>query len=129
MRYHFISEEEQISCNNTCFDILLLKHTAVRSNHRSCSQLYLMRLQHRCFSVKLAKFLGHLLNICQRLLLCSMVPWCCSLQMPHQKEQNPNLTFFSLLRNRKIALCEEHFEKSCFNKSVDFGRRLMNSRD
>ena len=27
------------------------------------------------------------------------------------------------------ALCEEHFEESCFDKSVDLWRRLMNSKD
>ena len=39
-----------------------------------------MRFQHRYFPVKFAKFLKtRILNICQRLLLCSMVSWCCSL--------------------------------------------------
>ena len=38
------------------------------------------------------------------------------------------MTFFSLPRNRKITLCEEHFEESCFSKSVDLGRRLMKSK-
>ena len=45
------------------------------------------------------------------------------------KNKNLNLTFFSLSRNTKIALCEEHFEESCFNKSANLGRRLMNSKD
>ena len=28
-----------------------------------------------------------------------------------------------------IALCEEHFEESCFDKSIDVRRKLMNSKD
>ena len=28
-----------------------------------------------------------------------------------------------------IPLCEEHFEESCFIKSVDLKRRLVNSKD
>ena len=39
------------------------------------------------------------------------------------------MTFFSLPRNRKITLCEEHFEESCFSESVDLGRRLMKSKE
>ena len=63
-----------------------------------------------------------------------------------KKKNNLHLTFSSLLRNRKIAktwksrinrtdlpkmivLCEEHLGESCLNKSVNFERRLMNSKD
>ena len=28
-----------------------------------------------------------------------------------------------------IALCDEHFQESYFNKSVDLGRSLMNSEE
>ena len=49
--------------------------------------------------------------------------------MPQHKEQKPQVDFFSLPRNREIGLCEEDFEESCFNKSVDLGRRLKNSKD
>ena len=28
-----------------------------------------------------------------------------------------------------IALCEEHFDESCFGKSGDLRRRLINSKD
>ena len=34
----------------------------------------------------------------------------------------------SLTEFPKITvLCEKHFEESCFNKSVDLGRTIMNS--
>ena len=32
-------------------------------------------------------------------------------------------------RITRIALCEEHFEESCFGKSGDLRRRLINSKD
>ena len=34
-----------------------------------------------------------------------------------------NLTEFPKI----TILCEKHFEESCFNKSVDLGRTIMNS--
>ena len=37
--------------------------------------------------------------------------------------------YLTLPRNRKIGLCEKHFEESCFSKSVDLGTRLMKSKD
>ena len=75
-----------------------------------------------------------------------MVSWCVAYICRNTKNKNPNLTYFSLPRNRKIdkiwenrinrtdlpkiiALCKEHFEESWFNKSVDLKRRLMNSKD
>ena len=99
-----------------------------------CLSLFIkIRLQHRCFPVKFAKFSRtRTLNICQRLLLWSIV----------------SLTFFSLLRNKKIAkiwknrinrtylpkiiliaLCEEHCGRPCFKKSADLGRKLMNTKE
>ena len=39
------------------------------------------------------------------------------------KNKNPKFTFFSVPRNRKIGLYEEHFEESCSSKPVDLGRR------
>ena len=91
-----------------------------------------MRLKHSCFPVKLAKFLRTpiLNNICHRLLLCRIVALgAAAYKCRNTKNKFLNLTFFSLPRNRKIALCEEQFEEPWFNKSVDSGKRSMNSKD
>ena len=62
-----------------------------------------------------------------------MISWCVAYKYHNRKVKNPTLTFFSLLRNGKIAkisknrishtdlakiivLCEEYFEESCFDK-------------
>ena len=107
-----------------------------------------IRLQHRYFLVKFAKFSRTriLNNICQRLLLWIWFLGVIAYKCGNAKNENLNLTFFSLPRNRKIAkiwknrinrtdlpkiiaLCEEHRGESCFNKSADLGRKLMNTKD
>ena len=60
----------------------------------------------------------------QHLLFC--VVWSLGVvahKCRNTKNKNLKLTSFSLPRNRKIGLCEEHFEESCSSKPVDLGRR------
>ena len=66
----------------------------------------------------------------QHLLSCAVWSICVvAYKYRNTKNKNLKLTFFSLPKNRKIGVCEEHFEESCFNKSVDLKRRLMKSKD
>ena len=58
-----------------------------------------------------------------------MDSWCVAYKCRNPKNKNPNLTFFSLPRNRKnYQNMEKYFQESCFNKCVNLRRRLMNNK-
>ena len=85
-----------------------------------------MRLQHSYFSVKLANFLRTPI-LTTSANDCSCAVWFLSVvayRCRNTKKKSLNWTFFSLPLNKKNPLCEEHFKESCFNKSVDLGKRL-----
>ena len=70
-----------------------------------------------------------------------MAPWCAAVDCTNNIS-NSSVSFFKLPRDKETAdiwkvkikrknlpkviyLCEEHFEDSCFDKSVDMKNRLM----
>ena len=128
MCYHFISEEDQFSCNSTWFDIVLKTHCSQKQPPEVFATVLKWDSNTGVFLWNLLSFYKHLFWI--TLLSCAelslgVVSYKCS----NTKNNNLKLNVFSLLKNKKIGLCKEYFEESCFNKSVDLGRRLMNSKD
>ena len=123
--HHFISGEKQFSCNSTWFDNLFKTHC----RQKQLPQLVVTLLK---WDSNTGVFLWNLLSFYERLywttfaLLYSMVLGVIAYKCCITKNKNLKL---SLPRNRKICLCEEHFEESSFSKSVDLGRRLMNIKD
>ena len=73
--------------------------------------------------------------------------WCAAVACNNYKKKNKDLTFFVLPKTKAIAdaswkvkikrenlpkviyICEEHFEDSCFDKSVDFRNQLLTSKE
>ena len=126
MHYHFISEEDQFSCNITSLDILL----ATRSSQKQPPEVFGTLLK---WDSNTGIFQWNLLNFLRTPILktsandCFCAVWFLSVvtyKCRNTKKKSLNWTFFSLALNKKNPLCEEHFEEACFNKSVDLGKRL-----
>ena len=108
---------------------ILIDICVLRSSHRRCSRLYQNETPAQVFSWETSLvFTSTYFE--QHLFSCAV--WSLGVvayKYRNTKNKNLKLTFFSLPRNREIGLFEEDFEESCFNKSVDLGRRLKNSKD
>ena len=116
---------------STCFYILL----KTKCSQKQPPEVFATLLKRDSNTVVL---LWNFPNFCEHLFWtlsindCSCEVWfrgVATRKCRNTKNKNLNLTFFSLPKNRKVALCEEHFDESCFSRSVDLGRRLMNGED
>ena len=126
MLYPFISEEEQFSCNSTSLDILLTTHSSQKQPPEVFGTLLKWDSNTVIFQWNLLKFLRTPI-LTTSANDCSCAVWFLSVvvyKCRNTKKKTLNWTFFSLPLNKKNPLCEEHFEESCFNKSVDLGKRL-----